>query len=184
MVVGEEGFEPPTLWSQTRCATKLRYSPTMFRLTRPRSLIKDNLNNGVANEARTRDNRNHNPGLYQLSYSHQCFLPLPIRPDDGAPERIRTFDLWLRRPTLYPAELRAPCPIDEVNITDQNATRQVFFFVFIPLADFISKSMLIRIIHSTTSALNIHHYCYTYQIATSAIRVNQHTLKQYFITFP
>ena len=70
IVVGEEGFEPPTLWSQTRCATKLRYSPTMFRLTRPRSLIKDNLNNGVANEAWTRDNRNHNPGLYQLSYSH------------------------------------------------------------------------------------------------------------------
>ena len=29
-VVGEEGFEPPTLWSQTRCATKLRYSPTNF----------------------------------------------------------------------------------------------------------------------------------------------------------
>ncbi len=28
IVVGEEGFEPPTLWSQTRCATKLRYSPT------------------------------------------------------------------------------------------------------------------------------------------------------------
>ncbi len=27
-VVGEEGFEPPTLWSQTRCATKLRYSPS------------------------------------------------------------------------------------------------------------------------------------------------------------
>ena len=27
-MVGEEGFEPPTLWSQTRCATKLRYSPT------------------------------------------------------------------------------------------------------------------------------------------------------------
>src|SRR5262249_5088007 len=24
----------------------------------------------------------------------------------GAPERIRTSDLWLRRPTLYPAELR------------------------------------------------------------------------------
>ena len=29
-VVGEEGFEPPTLWSQTRCATKLRYSPRHF----------------------------------------------------------------------------------------------------------------------------------------------------------
>ncbi len=30
MVVGEEGFEPPTLWSQTRCATKLRYSPKIL----------------------------------------------------------------------------------------------------------------------------------------------------------
>lgn len=26
-MVGEEGFEPPTYWSQTSCATKLRYSP-------------------------------------------------------------------------------------------------------------------------------------------------------------
>jgi hypothetical protein len=26
----------------------------------------------------------------------------------GAPGRIRTCGLWLRRPTLYPAELRAP----------------------------------------------------------------------------
>ncbi len=25
--VGETGFEPATLWSQTRCATRLRYSP-------------------------------------------------------------------------------------------------------------------------------------------------------------
>ena len=30
VVVGVEGFEPPTLWSQTRCATKLRYTPTFF----------------------------------------------------------------------------------------------------------------------------------------------------------
>ena len=29
------------------------------------------------------------------------------RPGDGAPDRIRTCDLWLRRPTLYPTELRA-----------------------------------------------------------------------------
>ena len=26
---------------------------------------------GVADGTRTRDNRNHNPGLYQLSYSHR-----------------------------------------------------------------------------------------------------------------
>ncbi|GFK54189.1 hypothetical protein VcPa08_00599 [Vibrio cholerae] len=29
-MVGEEGFEPPTLWSQTRCATKLRYQTALF----------------------------------------------------------------------------------------------------------------------------------------------------------
>src|SRR5207344_3608507 len=28
--------------------------------------------NGVADGIRTHDNRNHNPGLYQLSYSHRC----------------------------------------------------------------------------------------------------------------
>ena len=33
-------------------------------------------NNGVADGVRTHDNRNHNPGLYQLSYSHHsCFVP-------------------------------------------------------------------------------------------------------------
>ena len=77
-VVGEEGFEPPTLWSQTRCATKLRYSPTMFfseRFVSTNQNRKPKLpNNGVANEIRTRDHRNHNPGLYQLSYSHHYFF--------------------------------------------------------------------------------------------------------------
>ena len=29
------------------------------------------MNTGVADGARTHDNRNHNPGLYQLSYSHR-----------------------------------------------------------------------------------------------------------------
>ena len=29
-MVGVEGFEPPTLWSQTRCATKLRYTPIFW----------------------------------------------------------------------------------------------------------------------------------------------------------
>lgn len=27
---------------------------------------------GVADGTRTHDNRNHNPGLYQLSYGHHC----------------------------------------------------------------------------------------------------------------
>ena len=29
------------------------------------------MKSGVADGARTHDNRNHNPGLYQLSYSHR-----------------------------------------------------------------------------------------------------------------
>ena len=28
-MVGAERFELPTLWSQTRCATRLRYAPTV-----------------------------------------------------------------------------------------------------------------------------------------------------------
>ena len=28
--VGETGFEPATLWSQTRCATGLRHSPSHY----------------------------------------------------------------------------------------------------------------------------------------------------------
>jgi hypothetical protein len=54
---------------------------------------------GVADGTRTHDNRNHNPGLYQLSYSHHS--------KSGLPDRTRTCDPQLRRLVLYPAELRA-----------------------------------------------------------------------------
>ena len=30
-MVGAAGFEPATLWSQTRCATKLRYAPSITK---------------------------------------------------------------------------------------------------------------------------------------------------------
>jgi hypothetical protein len=57
---------------------------------------------GVADGARTHDNWNHNPGLYQLSYSHhKTFFK------SGAPDRNRTCNPRLRRPVLYPVELRA-----------------------------------------------------------------------------
>ena len=36
---------------------------------------------GVADGTRTHDNRNHNPGLYQLSYSHHGYRRLPRRVD-------------------------------------------------------------------------------------------------------
>ena len=32
------------------------------------------VNFGVTDGARTHDNRNHNPGLYQLSYGHHCLV--------------------------------------------------------------------------------------------------------------
>ena len=36
-----------------------------------RSLSANTSKTGVADGIRTHDNRNHNPGLYQLSYSHR-----------------------------------------------------------------------------------------------------------------
>ncbi len=59
--------------------------------------------NGVNDGARTHDNRNHNPGLYQLSYAHHNGDTL----ENGALDRSRTCDPRLRRPMLYPAELQA-----------------------------------------------------------------------------
>ena len=61
-MVGTVGFEPTTPWSQTRCATRLRHAPI--------STFKVGVNDGI----RTRDNWNHNPGLYQLSYIHHYTL--------------------------------------------------------------------------------------------------------------
>lgn len=47
----------------------------------------------------------------RLGTNRKKGLQQRCRPFDilGAPGRIRTCDLWLRRPTLYPTELRAPC---------------------------------------------------------------------------
>ncbi len=57
---------------------------------------------GVDDGIRTHDSRDHNPGLYQLSYVHRRHSIA-----SGAPGRTRTCDPRLRRPMLYPAELRA-----------------------------------------------------------------------------
>ena len=74
----------------------------------PKSSVYTNFTtsaSGVDDGARTHDNRNHNPGLYQLSYAHQSLTLMPG--SHGAPGRIRTCDHPLRRRVLYPAELRA-----------------------------------------------------------------------------
>src|SRR5664280_1860367 len=51
-------------------------------LTRPRKRCRASqfTRNGVADGARTHDNRNHNPGLYQLSYSHHRTVNYSERP--------------------------------------------------------------------------------------------------------
>jgi predicted Zn finger-like uncharacterized protein len=41
MMVGVAGFEPATLWSQTRCATRLRYTPIRVLLQYILNILKD-----------------------------------------------------------------------------------------------------------------------------------------------
>ncbi len=57
--------------------TDIRYRPerTLPRKKRTMNTWFIVLIFGVADGARTHDNRNHNPGLYQLSYSHHKSLP-------------------------------------------------------------------------------------------------------------
>ena len=43
----------------------------------------------------------------------------------GTPGRIRTYDLWLRKPTLYPAELRVR--VLETNLLASSLTGRSFF---------------------------------------------------------
>ncbi len=44
--------------------------------------------------------------LTQAAYAHGLALALPAKVGNGAPDRIRTCDLRLRRPTLYPLSYR------------------------------------------------------------------------------
>ncbi len=39
-MVGAAGFEPATLWSQTRCATRLRYAPNNVTITVHKDILK------------------------------------------------------------------------------------------------------------------------------------------------
>jgi hypothetical protein len=40
-MVGVAGFEPATLWSQTRCATRLRYTPNAVLIQHLFNISKD-----------------------------------------------------------------------------------------------------------------------------------------------
>ena len=68
LLVEVKGLEPPAPWSQTKCATKLRYTSTLFiRLLKS---IKFCLNlYGRGRGTRTPGARFWRPTLYQLSYT-------------------------------------------------------------------------------------------------------------------
>ena len=87
----------------TRTHDNRNHNPGLYQLSYTHH-PEQQKSNGVGDGTRTHDNRNHNPGLYQLSYTHhQIFVPVSL----GLPGRIRTSDPRLRRPMLYPTELRA-----------------------------------------------------------------------------
>ncbi len=85
-----EGVEPPTSGLEGRCSIQLSYGRFSNSFVQLR----------VSKGARTLNPRIHSPVLYRLSYT-------PRTPTVGAPGGNRTPDLRLRRPTLYPSELRA-----------------------------------------------------------------------------
>ena len=57
--------------------------------------------------ARCRAEPTKSRGLFQKGTSGASRAPRPPRGGNGAPGGIRTPDQWLRKPLLYPAELRA-----------------------------------------------------------------------------
>ena len=72
-MVGVAGFEPAAHWSQTSCATKLRYTPIYNCLSWSKKI-------GRGSRNRTHGTRFWRPLLYQLSYT----------PMSGGEDGIRT----------------------------------------------------------------------------------------------
>ena len=65
MMVGVAGFEPATLWSQTRCATRLRYTPI-------RVLIQQLLIISMYKDSKIKRNLNK---IWYIT-KHDYYLPL------------------------------------------------------------------------------------------------------------
>lgn len=86
-LAGVAGFEPANVGIRIQCLTTWRH-PIKCDIA---------IRYGVIEEDRTLDLQSHNLAFYQLNYDHHKGF--------GAPSRIRTCDLCLRRALLYPAEL-------------------------------------------------------------------------------
>ena len=81
------GVEPTTLGLRVPCSTSWANGPADV-----------SVKNGVTDGTRTHDHRDHNPGLYQLSYSHhrvfiwrawQDYSVLPVPHPSGRPTAVQ-----------------------------------------------------------------------------------------------
>ena len=77
-MVGAEGFEPPTLCSQSRCATRLRYAPITTFDCNPNGIRFGSLNR--ANKHRDDRASSHTPGPSDL--------PLRCWPTERKSEKV------------------------------------------------------------------------------------------------
>jgi hypothetical protein len=116
-LVGVEGFEPPTSCSQSRRATRLRYTPAA-PAARP-----------AGHAAHCRQPRRHAqiapPPRRNKKGAEAPFL-VNLQLQCGAPGEIRTPDHQVRSLVLYPAELRA----QKRNYADVKKPRQPVRAIF------------------------------------------------------
>jgi len=104
-MVGVEGFEPPTSCSQSRRATRLRYTPS--------NTVSDDLT--VVGKGRRYYEPQRAPSIGHLQTNGASASDpsktkrVPQHPScpNGAPGEIRTPDHQVRSLVLYPTELRA-----------------------------------------------------------------------------
>ena len=90
-MVGAAGFEPAALWSQTRCATKLRYAPKTYYKS-----MKLNINvNGGGGGIRT--HVGFHPNGFQDRPVMTASVPLQ---KIGDPSAIRTRDTLIKSQVL------------------------------------------------------------------------------------
>ena len=110
-MVGVEGFEPPTPCSQSRCATRLRYTPPLLNppACKPRPKGAEILR--TPPRCVNRRARRALPAIHPAGKEKGCRSTL-FRTLIGAPGEIRTPDHQVRSLVLYPTELRARETVD------------------------------------------------------------------------
>jgi hypothetical protein len=101
-MVGAEGFEPPTLCSQSRCATRLRYAPILglYRNQRSSSLVAEPLQ-----EPKDEEDRGQKEGGEGRGYQQQ---EEPVSP--RLPPRL----LEMANDQRVVATIRLPCDIEGI----------------------------------------------------------------------